>query len=199
MHGVKLLNCWCSFARDMTPRRSDEKLRLVKTLRQWLNLYLTIRKDLRARTVETYTHSADRHLAAWINRPLRSITADMVEQRYAEIGEASGHAAANAAMRAFRMLWNFALDRDETLSANPVRRLKKAWFPLPPRERIVRSDELSAFYQAVDQLANRTASDYVKTLLFTGLRRREAAGLRWSDIDFATKVIRLPATKTKAG
>jgi integrase len=34
--------------------------------------------------------------------------------------------------------------------------------------------------------------------LFTGLRREEAARLRWDDIDFAGKIIRLPATATKA-
>jgi integrase len=35
--------------------------------------------------------------------------------------------------------------------------------------------------------------------LFTGLRRREAAGLTWDEIDFNERVIRLPAQRTKAG
>jgi integrase len=36
-------------------------------------------------------------------------------------------------------------------------------------------------------------------LLFTGLRRGEAAALRWDEVDFAERVIRLPARRTKAG
>ncbi len=40
--------------------------------------------------------------------------------------------------------------------------------------------------------------DYILLLLFTGLRRNEAAGLEWANIDFAQKVIRLPARRTKA-
>ncbi len=36
-------------------------------------------------------------------------------------------------------------------------------------------------------------------MLFTGLRRREAAALRWDEIDLGARVIRLPAARTKAG
>jgi integrase len=39
--------------------------------------------------------------------------------------------------------------------------------------------------------------DYVLLLLFTGMRRREAAALRWSEIDFARQAITLPAARTK--
>ena len=122
----------------------------------------------------------------------------MVEDKHAVIGEAAGPAAANGAMRAFRAIWNFALDRDSTLPANPVRRLKRAWFALPPRDRHVRSDELPVFYGAAAALPSRTHRDYVLLLLFTGLRRREAAALQWSEIDFAERVIRLAARRTKA-
>jgi integrase len=34
--------------------------------------------------------------------------------------------------------------------------------------------------------------------LFTGLRRTEAATLTWDDVDFTSKVIRVPAQRTKA-
>jgi integrase len=36
-------------------------------------------------------------------------------------------------------------------------------------------------------------------MLFTGLRRREAAALRWDECDFAARVIRLPAARMKSG
>jgi integrase len=138
-------------------------------------------------------------LNAWLDRPLREITLEMVEEKHAAIGKAAGPAAANGAMRAFRALWNFALDRDGTMPANPVRRLKRAWYALPPRERIVRADELPAFYKAIQNLPSRTHRDYLLLLLFTGLRRREAAAMQWSEVDFAERVIRLPARRTKGG
>jgi integrase len=43
------------------------------------------------------------------------------------------------------------------------------------------------------------ARDYLLTLLFTGLRRSEAASLTWDDVDLKARVIRVPALRTKAG
>jgi integrase len=39
--------------------------------------------------------------------------------------------------------------------------------------------------------------DYILLLLFTGLRRKEAAGLRWTEIDFDRKQINLPIARVK--
>jgi integrase len=171
-----------------------------RTLRAALELYLKTNKELRHRSVEEYQRSVTRHLEPWLDRPLRELTREMVEERYAEIGREAGPAAANNAMRALRALWNDALDRDGTLPANPVRVLKKnRWFKLPSRTRMVRANDLLRFYRAIDELPNRTAGDFLKTVLFTGFRRREAAALRWEDeVDFATRVLRLPAARAKA-
>jgi integrase len=102
-------------------------------------------------------------------------------------------------MRALRVLWNFTADRVSDLPPNPVARLRRQWFPVHRRERHVRAEELPAFFKAVQALPNPVARDYLLLLLFTGLRRQEAASLRWDDIDFAERVIRLPAARTKAG
>jgi integrase len=48
-------------------------------------------------------------------------------------------------------------------------------------------------------LGNAVARDYILLLLFTGLRRREASELAWSEVDLEARVIRLPATRAKAG
>ena len=80
----------------------------------------------------------------------------------------------------------------------PVR-LREHWFDLPRREGCVRGDDLPRFYAAVSYLPNPVARDFLLLMLFTGLRRREAASLRWDDVDFAGNVIRLPAGRTKSG
>jgi integrase len=110
----------------------------------------------------------------------------------------SGHAVANGAMRTLRALWNFALDKDPTLGPNPVQ-LKKNWFEVARREDLVKADDLKRFHDAVMALPNPIIRDYVRLLLYTGLRRREAAGLKWADVDFKAGVIRLPASTTKSG
>jgi integrase len=157
----------------------------------------------------------ERYLSDWLDRPLRSITWDLVEERHRDIqaeieqrrqhrhpahfGSRPGAAQANLVMVILRALWNFALylDRDSELPANPVR-LKIQCHKEPRRERIVRGDDFPAFYRAISGLSNPIMADYIKLLLFTGLRRTEAAGLRWDEVDFATRVITLGAKRTKA-
>jgi integrase len=100
-------------------------------------------------------------------------------------------------MRSLRALWNFAADRTADMPPNPVK-LGKQWFTVPRRERIVRGDELAQFYAAVCELQNPIARDYILMMLFTGLRRSEAASLQWKDIDLSGGALRIPAERTKA-
>jgi integrase len=67
------------------------------------------------------------------------------------------------------------------------------------REGHIRPEDLAKFYAAVQNLPNDVARDYLTLLLFTGLRRGEAASLTWDDIDFEHRVLRIPAKRTKAG
>ena len=46
-------------------------------------------------------------------------------------------------------------------------------------------------------LENPIATDYIRMLLLSGLRRNEAAALRWKDIDLQGRIIHIPAAKTK--
>jgi integrase len=188
-------------------RRRDSEANV--TLRATLDKYLA-NQELSAASRRHYRHMVEKWLADWLDRPLRDVTREMVEQRFRKIktevakrGSDNGRfqsepgaATANATMRALKILWNYASDSAPTLPPNPVK--LKRWYKVPARERHVSGDQLPAFYQATSQLANRAMRDYLLLVLFTGLRRDEAAGLRWSDIDFSQRIIRLPAHRTKA-
>ncbi len=192
---------------DNLRRGIDPKRKVtVTTLRTALDDYIAARKDLRPGTLRAYRLGVERYLAPWADRPLRSITGDMVEERHRdivdEIGKGkryAGTTTANGAMRVLRVLWNFVAERTPDLGPNPVRRLKRQWYKEQRRERMVSAEELPAFYAAVRALPNSVARDYLLLLLFTGLRRTEAATLRWTDVDLTDRVIRLPAARTKAG
>jgi integrase len=175
------------------------------TLRQTLAAYFKANGRLSARSREIYTHLVNNHLAPWCDRPLGEITPVMVDDMHRKIatyvakrGQHKGHAVANDAMRAFRLLWNWAASREDAMGRNPVRLRKDEWHAVVPRRRPVETAQLAKFYAALQDLP-ALGRDYLMLLLFTGLRRREAAALRWADVDFAQRVIRLPAVRTKAG
>jgi integrase len=140
----------------------------------------------------------ERYLADWMDLPLRDITGDKVEKRHRSLAADIGTTTANLTLRVLRVLWNFQAERTPDMPPNPVLRLRRQWFEEPRRERMVRAEDLPKFYQAVLSLPNPIARDFLLLLLFTGMRRGEASRLRWDDIDFVQRVIRLPATSTKS-
>jgi integrase len=194
---------------DPKAKRREAALR-GKTLQAALDEYLRDMTKLAERSRQGYRSTVQRYLGAWLDLPLRDIDRDMVEKRHRQIaeetakpgrsggGENTGHATADGAMRALRAIYNHAVDKDSAMPPNPVR-LKKVWFKVDARERFLSGDQLPAFFAAVDGLESSTQRDYLKLLLFTGLRRQEAGSLRWSEVDFASRVIRLPGKKTKSG
>ena len=168
------------------------------TVSEAIKLYVERKgSKLRPRTAELYLDCGKRYFAKWATLPLRDLTPKMVEEEHARIGKTFGAAAANNAMRVLRAAYNH-IARDADLPPNPVR-LREHWFDLPRREGRVKGDDLAKFHAAVLGLPNPVARDFLLLMLFTGLRRREAASLRWDDVDFASGVIRLPAARTKSG
>jgi hypothetical protein len=139
------------------------------TLQQALDGYLAARKDLRPASVRMYRHHAEHQLGSWLATPLRDISADMVEKRHAAIaadinksGRHSGEATANFAMMTLRVLWNYAADRapaSSPMPPMPTRRLRKQWFRIERRTRIVRAADLPKFYNAIRELPNPIARD----------------------------------------
>lgn len=180
-------------------RGVDPALKTKKmTLQSCLDQYLAARKDLRPASIRVY-RQIEKYLKPWMDELLTEIDSDMVEDRHRSLAEEVGESTANGVMRTLRVLWNFAADRDPDLPRNPIVRLKRQWFREVRRERMVRSDELPKFYQAVRDLANPIARDYLTLMLFTGLRRTEAATLRWDDIDLIQSTIRVRSETTKSG
>jgi integrase len=166
------------------------------TLREALDGYLAARKNLSPASIRVY-RQVERTLAAWLDKPLREITGDMVEGRHRALAAEIGNFTANAALRSFGIFYNHALEQAPDLPANPVRRLKRQWYPEPPRRRKLAPAQMPAFYDAVLALDNAVQRDYLLFLMYTGCRRTEASTLLWSNVDLDEKVIHLQAADTK--
>ena len=69
-------------------------------------------------------------------------------------------------------------------------RIKKETIPkMKSKDDCLQREQLPAWFNAVRGLQNPIISAYLQTLLLTGARRNELAGLTWDDIDFKWNVI----------
>ncbi len=172
------------------------------TLIQAFEDYLLARKDLKPTTIKDYRYSLNGPFKDWQNKRLTDITKDMIELRHRELGERS-HARANNSMRVLRAIYNYAQYRYEDakgnpiIATNPVERLSqtRAWFKVQRRRRLILPHQLSAWHEATHLLINQTTGDYLRFLLFTGLRRSEASRLTWGCIDFEGRTLTISETK----
>lgn len=192
---------------DPVKARKAENARNV-TLIQATDDYFAARGgNLKDSTQANYRRAVELHLASWKDRPLGQITREMVEVRHRQMSKSSPAAADNT-MRALRAIFNFAAGKYEDekgrplFTDNPTRRLSdnRAWHKQVRRQNIIRPRDFPKWRQGVEEARLRgefqdMASDYLLFVLFSGLRRREAASLRWEQVDLEHETVRILDTK----
>jgi integrase len=168
-------------------------------------------RPLKERTLYDYGRLVEVAFAPWKTRPFVAITRATVVKLHQEMGEQRGEAYANLAMRFLRSLFNFAIAQYEDgagrplITENPVARLTqtRAWFHNERRQTVIKVWALAPWYAAVDALRAETLgdaetiADYLEFMLYTGLRRQEAARLRWDQVDLRDRTLRIADTKNR--
>ena len=84
--------------------------------------------------------------------------------------------------------------------ANPF---LKAGAPLKLREEFIDEPDLPTFFRALDDIrtdedappSGPVGCDYIEFVTFTGLRRTEAATLKWEQVDFERRILSITETK----
>lgn len=190
---------------DVNAERAEARARGI-TLRDAYADFLKGR-DLKPNTRRHYDEILSGHFADWFPKELRSITPLMIVQRHRKILDGSGPGAANGAARTFRAVWNFtramtaAPDGTYTMPESPTRRLTdlRQWAKLERRTRHLTTDLFPAFRAALVTLredgVNAAFADFMELLLRSGLRRSEAAGLLWEDVNLSNRTLTVRDTK----
>lgn len=189
---------------DPLAEKRAEKMRQV-TLKQVMSDYFQARKSLKPKTLYDYQRVLNIAFKSWEDKPLLSITKDKVTCLHEKLGEEHGQAYANLAMRVLRALFNFAASQYEDsqgrtlITDNPVKRLShtRAWYRVERRQSFIKSHELGDWHAGVQKLKNETLRDYLLLILFTGLRRQEAAKLQWNQVDLKAKTLTIIDTKNR--
>lgn len=197
---------------DLIAEKRAKKLKGV-TLGKAFEDYIEAKNEnLKATTVLDYKRVLNQVVLDWLNKPLTKITKDMIAKRHTKHGESNSKARANLAMRLLRAIFNFAIEEYQTadgkniITGNPVKTLShgKRWHRINRRQSVIKQYQLSDLYKAIMQLSEcypydqaTMWQDYFLLILFTGMRRSEAASLEWNDIDLKSKTFTLHDTKNR--
>ena len=174
------------------------------TLQQAYDEFLE-KRDLKERTIWDYQRAMDISFKSWKRKRIIDVTREMVSRHYTKLGDQIGKAQANQSMRFLRSLINFAAGQYENgdgkplIKDNPVSIITqtKTWYRVERRQTIIKNHDLASWFEAVDSLNGDLVKDYLKVLLFTGLRRQEAMKLRWDQVDLKAKTLTIIDTKNR--
>jgi integrase len=196
---------------DPIAKRQREEVEQMSLWLVWQD-YRTIKSNLKAETYVQYEMFLNGELSDWKNKRMVDISKDMVVKRHARLLTSHSPSYANTALRILSAIYKFAKGQYEDSNGNtlfpnnPVERLSQLglWAKEPRRQTVIRPHQLADWYQFINNMKCQTvvdsqhvAADYFVFLLLTGLRKNEAATLRWEHVDFDERTIHIPITKNK--
>lgn len=161
------------------------------------------------KTLHRYEHTVNLYLKGWLKRNLTSITREDVRLKHKKIAEDvakgtyakgrvrtkdHGHSTANDVFRVFRAIWNRARRQHPELPEAPTANVD--WFPTTTPRTALSPETLRIWYQTVMADTNLVRRDNLLLMLFTALRRTNASEVRWEDVDFERRVLRIPRPKS---
>jgi len=163
------------------------------TLEAAVSLFLTDReRRIRERTYQDYKRLLNRHCA-----PIKSkLLSDLVTDDYLKVidGLKSVPSEQAHAFVAIKTMLRFLVGRG-LLGSSPLEYVQGPRKP-PSRERVLSDEELKKIL--LTSFSERSVfGNIVLLCVFTGLRRTEAAQLRWEWVDTKEKTITLPGEITK--
>ena len=181
-------------ARGEDPERARKAVLAVPTLEEVFEAYMAAGEDRSPRTVRAYRYDMKRYLGDWLSRPLDSIDAEDVKDRFERITDNHGWSPANRAMSLLRSLYRKPCADIESLH-NPV----SLWlagggrFHSKPRRQISSPSEVLPRWRAgiEAEVDNAVIRDALYFTMFTGLLREEALTLNWDYIDSAARTFRV--------
>jgi integrase len=175
--------------------RNDERRarRSGPTLADARDLHLAKlrRQNASPRTTGTIEHECGKYLVDWLDRPLASITRTECRELHERLSEDNGPYVANRVLRHVRALWNTMLKEHE-LPANPT--VAVLWNKERRRQEPIPWAALPAWYATVQSI-DPVRRDYNMVLLLTGLRRMDAATMRWDHVDLKARALHRPSPK----
>lgn len=127
----------------------------------------------------------------WVDRPLARLSRKEVRVWYMGLARTPSHA--NKALTFLRRIYNWMSSLDLYEGLNPAVGVPR--YHCPARERFLTIEEMQRFMEGIPHLPPKPGA-YLLTVLLTGARRGEVRTMRWSDVDWSTRLWKKSRTKT---
>lgn len=191
--------------KDATPGKAKRAAKTGPTLAEACALYIArLRKEGKRpssiASVEREIGDRERsYLKEWLGRPLASINGKECRARHEQITADNGPHIANRVLRELRVIWNHitkeaaagtidGIATGTVFAANPTiavvwNKENAATDYVERRREPVPWSRLPTWNGKVGELENPVRRDYNRVVLLTGLRRNDAASLRWEHVN----------------
>jgi integrase len=138
-----------------------------------------------------------RILPALGHRKVISVKRSEVASLHAAIGQQGKSYEANRVLALCSSIFQFAVKSQlvQDNFKNPAEGIEK--FHEEKRDIWVTPEELPSLAKAISEESDPNIQKIFWLLLFTGLRKNELLSVRWADIDFSRKTLRIPKTKNR--
>lgn len=172
------------------------KNRLAKeeaTLGKLFDVYLERHAKVHKSSWKEDVRQFNCYLSSWKRKQLSTIRKIDIQKLHQEVGNNSGHYAANRLLSLLASLFNRANELGLWGKQNPAHGIKK--FKEKSRSRFLQADELPRFFKALSEELNETARDYILMSLLSGARKANVLAMRWDQINLEIGIWTIPTTK----
>ena len=180
---------------DPAGAKAEAKRREPDTVKSVGEDFITRYARPRNRTADEVARMLELHLYPTLgNVRIETVTRRDILDLLDTIEEKTSGARANRVLANVRRLFAWAVERG-IIEASPAASIA-APGQEQSRDRVLADDELRAFLKACDGM-REPFGPLLRLLLLTGQRREEVAAMPWSELDLASAIWRLPASRTK--
>ncbi len=164
-------------------------------------------RELKDKTLTDYKYTYNNYLSDWHRIPIRDISRPMVQAKYLKLKKEKGLATANKTLSLVQVMMNHAKSDEiapgeRLITDNPCdilreRQLRKI---VKARTTSITPDQLGEFVYHVNNVQKLSPTAYatsslVLLLLLTGLRKEEGLQLRWENVNYVDKYLKVEDTK----
>jgi len=174
------------------PNDKLKQQRQEMTFAGLFEVYIDRHAKLKKRSWQADQEAFNRHLVTLGRKRLSTITRRDIAAIHSGIGK-DRPTTANRILALVSSVFGRAIEFGLWEGLNPCMGVKK--FTEQARDRFLSGDELTRFFQALEQEPNSTARDFFLVALLTGARRANVLSMRWSDLDLKSQTWRIPETK----